>query len=158
MVFRPTLPAPEPPVSAAGIARKNLPPWNKLPGGKVPPGTTGNSPPIHRWEWFGRHVTVPSGTKERPGQEDDSTAPGGTRFPTARKPSVETPGYCRSSLRDWKQGQSARICVNRPSLMWPYPITAGFFSAITASKRNSPSARAIPETVLPLLKDAVTQK
>ena len=100
-------------------------------GRNCPAGTGENSPAFERWVheaiWIKpRRGERKSGTKGRA-----LSSLTGLRTSGGPKPSVETPGYCRSSLRDWFDRRNLmtltgypacqrgrELCINALSVLW----------------------------------------
>ena len=90
----------------------------RAPGARVsnalsrrPGGATGNSPAFQRWVNVLEMLPSPVGTAEVFDVAGITARgffrPYGTRFPLPPIPTVETVGYCLTSLRDWGDANAA---------------------------------------------------
>src|SRR2546425_8382968 len=77
----------------------------------VPEGRFENSPAIYRWGWGEAKKRSPVGTTEIPGWQSKSAVPTGLLAARIlRKPSDESLGYYRLSLRDSKPASGGHSC------------------------------------------------
>ncbi len=103
-----------------------------------------HSPPFQRWVPGAQDESSPVRDERTPRARDGvSFAPAGLRWDGSRVPTVETVGYVRSSLRDWRERRAEYSCETNPI----------FGRCLVGRGRRAEGDRAAPPSQEPIMRN-----